>query len=215
MNVRPLKERRPRGRPRTGGKREDILDAALALFAERGYHGAAIPDIAARAGVAPATIYSHFDSKERLVNELYQRAKQALGAALAGADAPDAAPREQFARAWAALLGFARAQPLAFAFLELHHHGGYLDDTSRAIELRVLLPIATLLERGRGQGVTKDLPAHALIVTVWGAFVGMIKAARLGYFALTDELCAQVEATCWDALRAPDPAVPTPVGRRT
>jgi AcrR family transcriptional regulator len=197
MNVRPVK----RGRPRTGGKREDILDAALALFAERGFHGAAIPDIAARAGVAPATIYAHFDGKAPLVNELYRRAKRSLGEVLATAAAPDAPSREQFGRAWAALVRFAREQPLAFAFLELHHHGDYLDDESRAIELRVLIPIATLLELGRRRGVTKDLPAHALIVTVWGAFVGMIKAARLGYFELTDDVCAQVETTCWDAIR--------------
>lgn len=213
MNVRPDKSgktSRPRGRPRTGGRREDILDAALELFAERGFHGAAIPDIAERAGVAPATIYSHFDGKVTLVNELYRRAKRALGDALAAATAPDdeaaAAPRAQFARTWAALVDFARAQPRAFAFLELHHHGDYLDADSRALELAVLAPIAALLERGRRLGVTKDLPPHALIVTVWGAFVGMIKATRLGYFELTDEVCAQVEATCWDAIRAPAPA---------
>ncbi|MCB9561681.1 MAG: TetR/AcrR family transcriptional regulator [Kofleriaceae bacterium] len=182
------------------------MDAALALFAERGFHGAAIPDIAERAGVAPATIYSHFAGKVELVNELYRRAKLALGAALL-TSVPAAAPmRDQFAALWRALVRFAREQPRAFAFLELHHHGDYLDDASRALELRVLTPIAEVLELGRRRGVTKDLPPHPLIVTVWGAFVGMIKAARLGYFELSDDVCAQVEATCWDAIRAPAPA---------
>ena len=179
-----------------------MLAAALELFAERGFHGTAMPDIAAKAGIAAGTIYRHFASKEALVNELYRRAKGALGDSLLG-DAPTGATlRERFHHLWWSLVGFARAQPRAFAFLELHHHGSYLDAESRAMELRILVPIAAVLERGRGEGVIKPVPPHALIVTVWGAFVGMIKAARLGYYELTDDICAQVEATCWDAIRA-------------
>lgn len=200
MNVQPRKS--GRGRPATGGRREDILAAALALFAERGFHGTAMPDIAARADLAAGTIYRHFASKEVLVNEIYRRAKLALAGALLGDVDASADLRSQFHRLWWNLVRFARAEPLAFAFLELHHHGSYLDADSRAIELRVLAPIATVLERGRAAGVTKPIPPHALIVTVWGAFVGMVRAARLGYFALTDDMCAQVEETCWDAIKA-------------
>lgn len=196
MNVQPQK--RGRGRPPTGGKREEILDAALGLFAERGFHGTAMPDIAAEAGIAAGTIYRHFASKEALVNALYRRSKQALLDAL-GAPAPGEL-RELFHDLWWRLVGFARAHPLAFAFLELHHHGTYLDAESRALELRILAPIAGVLEAGRAHGVTKPMPPHALIVTVWGAFVGLVKHARLGYYPLTDDICAQVEQTCWDAI---------------
>lgn len=200
MNVHPLK--RTRGRPRTGGKREDILDAALGLFAERGFHGTAMPEIAAAAGIATGTIYRHFVSKEALVNELYRRSKQALLDALLG-NVPADTLRVQFHHLWWSLVRFAEQQPRAFAFLELHHHGSYLDAESRAIEMRVLVPIAAVLELGRARGETKAMPPQALIVTVWGAFVGMIKAARLGYYLLTDTLCTQVEETCWDAIRNP------------
>ncbi len=196
MNVQPLK--RTRGRPRTGGKREDILDAALGLFAERGFHGTAIPDIAAAAGIATGTIYRHFASKESLVNALYRRAKQALLDAIGKPAAGDL--RGLFHELWWRLVGFARAEPLAFAFLELHHHGSYLDPDSRALELQILAPIAAILEAGRSRGVTKPMPPHALIITVWGAFVSLVKHARLGYYPLTDDLCAQVEETCWDAI---------------
>jgi AcrR family transcriptional regulator len=189
MNVHPLKKR---GRPVTGGRREDVLEAALTLFSERGFHGTAIPDIADEAGVAAGTIYRHFDSKEALVNELFRRCKQALAAALA--TVPVTGPmRDRFHHLWWALVGFAREQPRAFAFLELHHHGTYLDDESRALERQILAPIAAVLDPRR---------AVALMVTVWGAFVSMIKHSRLGYYALTDDVCKQVEATCWDAIRA-------------
>ncbi len=47
-----------------------ILHAALKLFAERGYSGASIRDIAAASGVQHATLYSHYPSKEHVLAEL-------------------------------------------------------------------------------------------------------------------------------------------------
>ena len=44
-------------------KREAILEAALELFAERGFHGTAVPLIAAKAHVGAGTIYRHFKDK--------------------------------------------------------------------------------------------------------------------------------------------------------
>jgi hypothetical protein len=66
----------------------------------------------------------------------------------------------------------------------------------------VLAPIAQVVEHGRIHGALKPLSAPALIVTVWGAFVGMVKAARAGYFTLDDDLCRQIEETSWDAIAA-------------
>jgi AcrR family transcriptional regulator len=47
--------------------REQIIDAAMSLFAERGYHATTIADIAAAAEVAPRTFFSYFPSKEAVV----------------------------------------------------------------------------------------------------------------------------------------------------
>ena len=47
--------------------REQIIDAAMRLFAERGYHATTIADIAAAADVAPRTFFSYFPSKEAVV----------------------------------------------------------------------------------------------------------------------------------------------------
>lgn len=49
---------------------ERVLGAALKLFAERGYAGASVRDVAAVAGVKPATLYAHFPSKEHILAEL-------------------------------------------------------------------------------------------------------------------------------------------------
>jgi AcrR family transcriptional regulator len=62
--------------------REQIVEAAMRLFAERGYQATTIPDIAAAADVAPRTFFSHFPSKEAVVFHNVDRDLDSLGNAL-------------------------------------------------------------------------------------------------------------------------------------
>ena len=63
--------RAPEGRKAATQAR--ILEAAIALFAERGYDGASITMIAARAGVSRATVFWHFSDKASLFQEACRR----------------------------------------------------------------------------------------------------------------------------------------------
>ena len=59
--------------------RNAILDAAEAVFAEAGFHGARIQDIAERARIAVGTVYNHFENKDEvLVALLEERAEEML-----------------------------------------------------------------------------------------------------------------------------------------
>jgi AcrR family transcriptional regulator len=62
--------------------RERILEAALALFRERGFAEATMRDIAARAGVATGLAYYYFESKNAIVLAFYDRATHELPARL-------------------------------------------------------------------------------------------------------------------------------------
>ncbi len=48
-------------------RREHLIDTAIALFAERGYHATGIDTILAKAGVSKKTLYRHFRSKDELI----------------------------------------------------------------------------------------------------------------------------------------------------
>lgn len=68
-------------------KRQAILDAAFAVFAREGYAQAGVDVIAAQAGAAKATVYSHFGDKENLLREaIAASADQALAENLAAVD---------------------------------------------------------------------------------------------------------------------------------
>lgn len=62
----------------SGGARERILDAAYELFLHRGIRDVGINELISRAGVAKATFYTHFTSKDELVLAYLQRCHQDL-----------------------------------------------------------------------------------------------------------------------------------------
>ena len=76
---------RPKRRLTAEERRTGILDAALAVFSERGYHDASIDEIAGEAGVSKALIYEHFSSKQELYGELIARNARDLTQRVAGA----------------------------------------------------------------------------------------------------------------------------------
>ncbi len=71
----------PRRRAQAQATRRGLLDAARALFTERGYVATTIEAIAARAEVSPETVYSTFRNKRSLLSEL-------LDVSMTGDDAP-------------------------------------------------------------------------------------------------------------------------------
>ena len=181
-----------------------ILDAALEVFAARGFHGASMPALAEAAGVAAGTPYRHFESKEALVNALYRRTKEQLMAALLTEFPLDASERAQFRAFFFRLVGFFRAHPEAFDFLELHHHQPYLSASNLELERLSLAPVLAFFQQGRERRTTRAMPAEALTALVWGVFSGLYKAVRLGHLTETEELWAQAEDCAWQAVRRPD-----------
>ena len=59
-------------------RREIIERHATEVFAERGYHGAGMEEIARRSGVTPPVVYDHFDSKLDLHRRLLERTRDEL-----------------------------------------------------------------------------------------------------------------------------------------
>lgn len=64
--------------PTDRSMREIILDAAVQLFSEYGYHAAPLRDIARIAGIQAASIYYHYPSKQALLVEIMQTYMQLL-----------------------------------------------------------------------------------------------------------------------------------------
>ena len=98
----PLRRRRKEARP------QELLDAALALFVEKGFAATRAEEVALRAGVSKGTLYLYYPSKEELLKAVIEHFLSAriaeAEAALAALDGPVApALREMLAAWWMAM----------------------------------------------------------------------------------------------------------------
>ena len=86
--------------------RNDVLDSAVHLFNERGYHGTSMRDIAKGAEITAASIYHHFPSKQDILQSIMTRALQgALSMTRTAVVRAGGSPDEQLralVRAWVA-----------------------------------------------------------------------------------------------------------------
>jgi AcrR family transcriptional regulator len=183
-------------------KGEAILAAALDLFVERGFHGTSVPAVAERAGVAAGTIYHYFEGKEALVNALYRRWKAEIAAHVLSDFPVERPTREQFRVVWERMTAFALAHPREVAFLELHHHGSYLDAASLALEHQLVEFGTEMVRRGQTAQALKPLDAALLMELVNGAFLGVFRAGIEGRVKLERAVFADAETCCWEAIRA-------------
>jgi AcrR family transcriptional regulator len=84
-------------------REQQMLDAAVATFARRGYRAASMDEIAELAGVSKPLVYLYLNSKEELFTACIRREADALTAAVRTAVEPVCAPKRQL---WSGLLGF-------------------------------------------------------------------------------------------------------------
>lgn len=139
-----------------------IVAAAADVFARAGTN-ASMADVAAAAGVARATVYRYFPTRQALLDELASVAINDAGARLADARLESVGPEEGVTRAVRALLEV----------------GDYFTVLARervrpefeAYERLVMMPLRQLCERGREMGVLRaDVPTEWLT----NAFVGLV-----------------------------------------
>jgi AcrR family transcriptional regulator len=115
-------------------RREVIESSATEVFAERGYHGAGMDEIARRSGVTPPVVYDHFDSKLDLHRRLLERTRDELLAMWADQLAGDDPAEVRVPRALDAWARYVEAHPYAARMFFQETTG---DPEARAIHARV------------------------------------------------------------------------------
>lgn len=100
-----------------GARREQLIQVGRTLFAQKGFEGTSVEEIAARADVSKPVVYEHFGGKEGMYAVIVDREVQALLGALSGALAQRGHPKQLVERAALALLGYIEESPDGFRML--------------------------------------------------------------------------------------------------
>ena len=144
-------------RPRSDDKRAAIMSAATRVIAAQGL-GAATATIAREAGVSNGSLFTYFDTKADLLNQLYLELKTDMAAAALGAVPADSDVREQVLHMWSRWLRWATAYPekrRALAQLEVSDE---ITPPAHQAASQALMGIAGILERSRENGPMRDAP---------------------------------------------------------
>ena len=189
---------------KTSDKRNDVMQAALELIAERGFHGAPMAEIARKAGVAAGTIYRYFESKDILITELHRDLEEKINATLRE-DYPSGRPlRERFLYLIRELLRHFKVNPLDFRYMEQYFNSPYGVSMHRD---RLLGKsgkhdiVMEIFKEGSSQQILKDLPVLVLFSLSFGPLLSLMRDHILGFVNLDDPLIERITEACWDAIK--------------
>lgn len=153
-----------------GDARNAIVEAALALFASKGFHGAGTRQIAQAAGVSQPLLNHHFGGKEALWRVVGEQITADFMAFMADAVDLTLPPGEAVTAMLRAYLAFWKARPLSFRFNQWRRLDGLGDERASRAE-QMTRPVVALMQRAQEAGFIRDDVPPGLAAIIGGALV--------------------------------------------
>lgn len=193
-------------------RKQQLIDCAATLFAERGYAETRIKDIVDAAGVAKGLFYWYFDNKEALFAEVARDIRLRLRKHQGSAIDPTAAPLRQIRQGAEASVWFMAEHAHFFSLLEVEN--GRVSDRSRQKGTNQhIRDVRTMIEAGQADGSIVDENPGLLALGVVGSVGYYSHYHRTGRLGVSvDELAPFVAATVVRSLAADDEAAAVALG---
>ena len=185
-------------------KPDIILEAALHLFAENGFHSSPMSRLAALAGVGVGSIYRYFKDKEQLVHAVFKHVDQALNTMLADCYDPDLSEKDQLIQMLTRLIYYLYSHPREFRFLEQYYHSPYGLEKKRTrllgeMEGQVPAPMQKFFF-GDLETSGKQLSWPVYQALIFGPACYLVRNSLAGLVTLEDDMVQSLARACWDAL---------------
>lgn len=186
-------------------RRRQLLDVAVDVFADSGFHATSVADVAEAAGVTKPVLYQHFPSKRELYRSLLEDVGVRLRTTIEAATSADLGPREQVEAGLAAFFDFVGAEPSAFLLLfgSGTRRDGEFADVAAATEAAIARVVAGRLGEAGLDDAERDLVAHGIVGLAEGTTRRWIAT---GCVVEPGELARLVSRLAWAGLRGLPPA---------
>ena len=139
-------------------KKEKIIDTALKLFVENGFHGTTTSKIAQEAGVANGTLFNYFKTKDELVIAIYISVKEDMADFLIKNIKDSDNFKDVMKSQFLASLFWALDNQMKFKFIQQIHTSPYVDKIEQEVTQSQVLPHLKLIQSGIDKGLIKKLP---------------------------------------------------------
>jgi AcrR family transcriptional regulator len=177
-----------------------VRRALRVLVAERGFHGASMSAIAAEAGVATGTAYTHYASKDEVVLAAYFETKAELGAAAVAGLEPGMDAEERFRAIWLASYRHLAANPDHALFLLQVDCSPYREAVHAAVTEGDDGPLTAEASSPEMAARLLPLPLEVLYE------LGLAPAVRLAAAdaRIPADSLDQIAGACWRAITGPE-----------
>ncbi len=150
-------------------KRTAIMDAALKLFTEKGFHGTSTAQISKEAGVATGTLFNYFPTKEDLINNLYFEVKGDLSRAMGKDIEAESTYQGKLRKIWSNLIKWGVGNREEFLFVGQFCTSPYITKFTREEVMKEYVFLHDLVNEGIKTGVIRDFSAELIIAMFYQA----------------------------------------------
>jgi TetR/AcrR family fatty acid metabolism transcriptional regulator len=177
-------------------KRRLILDAAVRVFARKGYHTCRVGDIAEEAGVAHGLLYHYFRSKEELLETIFRETWRDVLDAVRSVEETDESARDRLAGVAKILLRAWRRDPdLVRVLVREVTRSSHLQQRIDEIDA-AFAGLERIIVRGQQEGEFRaDLDPRMVSYVFYGALEEILTGWVLGQLEDGDEQIARAEQT--------------------
>jgi AcrR family transcriptional regulator len=169
---------------RAEARPDELLDAAMAVFSEKGFAGTKMDDIARRAGVSKGTVYLYFTSKEALIEGIIHRAVAPIASGalpqLAAFEGDPRLPITMLLRTIAGLLSDPAKLAIPRLFLREGMNIPGMADIYRRDVLDQAIPVLTgLVARGIASGHLRPVDPDLTVRSIIGPLIAHVALSEI------------------------------------
>ena len=183
-------------------KKRAIFESMLALIREHGFHGAPMSQVAKHANVAAGTIYHYFESKDQLIQALYDHNRAILVDVIQATleHEHEATCQEHFYALWMGLYKFYIQHPNVLIFFEQYHNSPYSADRSSGYFRGTLYDF---FEKGAQQGHFRAVKTELLITLTISSINAAAKLTIFNKVAVDQGDLDQMVSMVWQGVASP------------
>ncbi len=174
----PPDEPRPRG-----GKRDRILDAAIVVFARKGFHGARVSDIATEAEIAYGLVYHYFKNKDEILTTIFEERWSGFLESVEAIGRGPGTVRNQLVSIATLILNAFRLRPewVKVLVLEIQRTSRFAEPAQQKAVRRLFEVFESVLRGGQDRGELRtDMDARVGSALFLGAIELMITSLVIG-----------------------------------
>jgi AcrR family transcriptional regulator len=182
-------------------KRDDILDAALALIVEGGVQSITFSKLFKLAKTGAGTFYHYFADKNDLVVELFKRCAKHSAECIMQDPGQDASAYQRFRAVMFGRARFCLMYPDDVEFITRYVHYSILPEDLRDHHMPTAQYVNAVIRNCQDEGLIIGLPTMMLAELTSGMVIAAIRGARNYEYELSDAEITQLVEMVWKAIK--------------